>query len=393
MDFHFTPEQQAFRQEVRHFIQENMTPELLEEVEVGWASEGVGLEPHSRAFIKRVGQQGWLGLSWPKEYGGQGKSMVYQFLLLEELERSNAPHPGAALSFCGPVLMRVGSEEQKKEFLPPILKGDYIFALGYTEPGAGSDLASLQTRAVEDGDDFVINGQKMFTSAAHYASHVWLLARTDTEVRKHRGISLFIVPMDTPGITVRPLWTIGDGRTNETFYDNVRVPRKYLVGEKNQGWYYAAAALDYERVGVAPFSRYVMVWETFLDFCKETRLNGKPLIEEPWVRNSMAQLGLEVEAIRLLAYRTAWMIDQGQIPNYEASAQKLAATEWLQRMANTATQIAGLYGQLMPGSKWAPMMGRIERLYRSCRNRTVGAGSSQMQRNIIALRGLGLPRG
>ncbi|MBI2873309.1 MAG: acyl-CoA dehydrogenase family protein [Chloroflexi bacterium] len=393
MDFRFTPEQETFRKEVQEFIARETTPELLKEMDPGLAGEASGHGPHTKAFIKRLGQQGWLGLAWPKEYGGQGRSMIYQFILVEELSGALVPTPGLTLTSVGPTIMRVANEEIRGEFLPGILRGDIEFAIGYTEPGAGSDLASLQTRAVRDGDDYVINGQKMFTTDAHHATHVWLLTRTDTEVRKHRGISMFIVPLDTPGISVRPLWHIGEGRTNETFYDNVRVPARYLVGEENMGWYYAAMALDYERVGVAPFSRYVRTWRLLVDFCKETAWDSKPLIADPWVRSALAQMGVEVEAARLLAYRTAWMIDQGQVPNYEASAQKVFATELVQRMANTATQILGLYAQLMTGSKWAPTDGKWERLYRSVRNRTVGGGSSQMQRNIIALRGLGLPRG
>ncbi len=393
MDFRFTPEEETFRQELRQFLSSVVTPDLKTETGFEWHADGFKKGPHSKEFNRMMGQKGYFGVSWPKEYGGQGMSMVYQFLLVEELVRANAPTPGLTLTSIGPTLMKVGSDEQKNYFLPRILSGEIEIALGYTEPGAGSDLASLQIRAVEDGDDFVINGQKMFTSGAHHCEYIWLLARTDPNVPKHKGISLLLVPVNSPGLTVRPLWTISDGRTNETFYENVRVPRTALVGEKNRGWYYAAMALDYERVGVAPYSRYLSVWQTLVDFCKNTAWNGRPLSEDPIVRQQLAQMGVEVEIARVFAYRTAWMIDKGIVPNYEASAQKVFATELLQRIANAATQIFGLYGQLQPEDRYAPVGGNYERLFRSSRNRTVGGGSSQMQRNVIANRGLGLPRG
>lgn len=392
MDFRFTPEEEGFRQELRRFLQNAITPEQHAETGVEWHVDGFKRGPLTKAFIRRMGEAGYLGVSWPKEYGGQGKPMVYQFILTEECVMASALSTGLTLTSVAPALMRVGSQQQKRMFLPRILKGDLEVAVGYTEPSAGSDLASLQLRAVEDGDEFVINGQKMFTTDADCCEYVWLLARTDPTVPKHKGLSIFLVPLDAPGVTIRPLWTIGDGRTNETFYDNVRVPRTSLVGEKNRGWYYAAMALDYERVAATPFSRYLSVWQALVDFCKEAQWNGKPLNEDPIVRQQLAHMGVEVEVARLFAYRTAWMIDKGLVPNYEASAQKVFATEIFQRMANTATQIMGLYGQLQPGSKYAPVDGQLERLYRSCRNRTVGGGSSQIQRTIIATRGLGLPR-
>jgi alkylation response protein AidB-like acyl-CoA dehydrogenase len=392
IDFRFSAKLEAFRQEFRQFLAEEVTPEVQRETEPGWHAEGVGLGPAGKALIRKMGERGYLGLSWPKEHGGQEKSPLYLFILSEEMARVNAPIPGLTWTSVAPTLIRVGTEEQKREFLPRILRGEIEICLGYTEPGAGSDLASLQFRAEEDGDDFVLNGQKMFTSSAHCSDYVWLLARTDPDAPKHKGLSLFLVPLDSEGITIRPLWTIGDGRTNETFYDDVRVPRKLLIGEMNRGWYYAATALDFERVGGVPYNHYLAIWEALLEVCRETSLNDRSIIEDPVVREQLSWLGVEVEATRLFAYRTAWMIAEGVVPNYEASSQKVFATEHLQRMANAATQMLGLYGQLRPGSKRAPALGRFERLYRSCRQRTVSAGANEIQRNIIAQRGLGLPR-
>ncbi len=364
---------------------------MRQETEPGWHAEGVGLGPAGKAFIRTMGERGYLGLSWPKEHGGQEKSLLYQFILWEEMARVNAPIPGLTWTSVAPTLIRVGTEEQKREFLPRILRGEIEICLGYTEPGSGSDLASLQFRAEEDGDDFVLNGQKMYTSSAHCSDYVWLLARTDPDAHKHKGLSLFLVPLDSEGITIRPLWTIGDGRTNETFYDNVRVPKKYLIGEKNRGWYYAATALDFERVGGVPYNHYLAIWKALLEVCTKTSMNGRPIVEDPVAREQLAWLGVEVEVTRLFAYRTAWMIDEGTVPNYEASSQKVFATEHLQRMANAATQMLGLFGQLRPTSEYSPALGRFERLYRSCRQRTVSAGANEIQRNIIAQRGLELP--
>ena len=233
-----------FEKQVRRFVDEHLTPELREEVE----REQYAIGPLGKQFVRLMGRQGWLGIGWPREYGGQGRGAIEQWLFLEEMAAENLPTSGLTLNSVGPTLMRVGSERSKAQYLPKILNGEIEFAVGYTEPNAGSDLASLQTRAVREGDSYVINGQKIYTSAAHHSTHIWLLARTDPKAPKHQGISIFIVPIDAPGVTIRPLATMGSERSNEVFFEDVRIPAGNLVGEENRGWYYVAMALDFERL-------------------------------------------------------------------------------------------------------------------------------------------------
>ncbi|MBI2871998.1 MAG: acyl-CoA dehydrogenase family protein [Chloroflexi bacterium] len=388
MDLRFTPEQERFRQEVREFIQSNMTPELQEEIE-----HGEPLGPHGRQMYKKLCARGWVGMGWPKEYGGQAADLTDQFIFEEEASRFAVYVGDLTVAGMGPVIMQVGSEEQKRHFLPGILRGDTIFAIGYTEPSGGSDLASLQTRAVQDGDDYVINGQKMFTTEAHVASHVWLLARTDPEQRKHRGLSIFLIPMNTPGIAVRPLWGIGGGRTNEVFLDNVRVPKTWMLGESNMGWYVAAMALNLERSGAARYVRYVRPYESLLQFVREARYDGYSLAEDPAVRQMMAELAIDIRVARLLAYRSFSLVKSGNVnPAYEHSAFKTWGSELSQRIAGVGLKVMGMYGQLEPGSRWAPLKGMFERLYQRTVPNTIGHGTSQINRNVIATRGLGLPR-
>ena len=389
MDFSFTEEQERFRQEVSEWLDREMTPELRAENE----HREMGPGPHAKAFQRHMGQAGYLGIGWPKEFGGQGAPPMNQYIFYEELSKRGVQIPSLTLSSVGPTIAMAGTEDQKQEYLPKILAGEIEFALGYTEPGAGTDLASLQTRAVIDGDDFVINGQKVFTLAAHHATHVWLAARTDPEARKHQGISIIIIPIDTPGITIRPLWHLGDGRTNEVFYEDVRVPRKNLMGELNRGWYLAATALDFERVGFGHYGSMSTRMQRLIKYAKETHRNGKPLSQDPLVRAKLAQLAMDTELVRLLDYRAAWMIEAGKVPNAEASAVKVFHSELSQRLADQAQHIMGLYGQLRPGSKHAPLDGKMEREYRGSYLMRFGAGTNEIQRNIIAQRRLGMPRG
>ena len=389
MDFEFSPEQEQFREEVRAFIRSSMDAELEREIQEHPAK---GPGPRLRSLFREMGERGWLSVSWPREYGGQERPVSYLYILTSETEYHAIPLPTVALQMVGPTLMKVGSEEQKREFLPVIMRGGIEFALGYTEPNAGSDLASLSTSAVRDGDDYVINGQKMFTTHAHYATHLWIATRTDPEVPKHRGISLFIVPMDTPGITVRPLWTMSGERTNEVFLDDVRIPRRNLVGEENQGWYYMAMALDYERASSASPAPIERVLDDLIRFVRETSFNGKPLAQDPFVRAWLAEIATSIHISRLFSNKLVWMMEHGLVPNAEASMTKIWFTEVRQRLYHLGTQIVGVYGQLQPGSPWAPLAGEMERLYRDGPRRRFTAGTNEIQRNIIAQRGLGLPR-
>lgn len=386
MDFELPPNVEEFRQEIREFLAKEWPAERRRRVAAGdnYAEE--------REFRRKLAQKGWLALSWPKEYGGQGRSILEQYIFSEEMAYHGAPAGTVGVGQVGPTLMAYGSDEQKQRFLPRIAAGEMDFALGYTEPEAGTDLASLKTRAVADGDDFVINGTKIYTSAAHRAEYVWLATRTDPEAPKHRGISLFIVDLKSPGITVRPLWTMGDGRTNQTFYDNVRVPRENLVGELNRGWYYVAHALDFERITVFTVATLRAGFDDLVAWVRQASYDGDALREDPEVRDQIARLSADLEVAQMLSYRVAWMISKGQHPNYGASMLKVFSTEFMQRLYQCGTRILGLYGQLTPDSRLAPAGGRFERSHRASVMPTFGAGSSEIQRNIIATRGLGLPR-
>ncbi|TRZ93847.1 MAG: acyl-CoA dehydrogenase [Dehalococcoidia bacterium] len=390
MDFAFGEKEEEFRQEVRDFLSEVVTPEMVEERAGGKYYER---GPHSKELMRKVGEKGWLALTWPKEYGGQGRPLGDRFIFAAEMLNYGVAAGGSGIAIVAPILMRHGTEEQKKEWLPKIARGEIEFSLGYTEPDAGTDLASLQTRAVRDGDDYIINGQKVYSTMAHQVGYHWLAARTNVdEPKKHKGISLFMVDLKSPGITIRPLKTIADELTTEVFYDNVRVPAKNRVGEENQGWYYIAEALDFERSLVVNIVNSERIVEGLIEYTKETKHKGRPLAEDPFVRQGLAQLWIEVNIKRLLGWRTAWLESQGIVPNVEAAVLKIFGHELDQRVAKTGMEILGLYAQLEPGSKWAPLKGIIEHLYRFAIHLSYGGGSHELMRTIIASRGMGLPR-
>ena len=382
MDFRFTPEEEAFRAEVRAFLQQ--------EVPADWDRAG-GEEAFAfqRRFVRKLAERGWLTLAWPKEYGGMGAGIMTQLIYNEELASYGAPNPGIGVDRVGPSIMLYGTEEQKRRFLPPIVRGEVTWCQGFSEPGAGSDLASLQTRAVRDGDSYVINGQKIWTSWAHRADWCILLARTDPSAPKHRGISYFLLDMRLPGVTVRPLYNMaGSHGFNEVFLEDVRVPADCLLGEENRGWYIAAATLDFERSGIHRLVAGARVLERALAAARESGAARR----NPALRRRLADLRVELEVGRLLAYRVAWMQDRGMIPNAEASISKLFGTEWQQRLSRVGMEVLGLAGQLRPGSPRAPLGGRLSTYYLEAVSLTIAAGTSEINRNIIAQRGLGLPR-
>jgi len=391
MDFRFTEAEERFRQEVRDFIRTEMPQELRREGHAAaYSIEHLDIEKEWR---RKLGRKGWLRLGWPAEYGGTPATMMERYGFAWEMAVHGAPMNSSAVSWVAPTLMRYGNDEQKKKFLGLIGSGEIDFALGLTEPNAGSDLASLQTRAEAKGDVYVINGQKIFTSLAHKAEYVWLAARTNPSVPKHKGISAFMVDLKTPGITIQPLMGLGGERTNATFWDNVVVPRENMVGEQDRGWYYITTSLDLERLSVAGVPGLVTTLERLEAYCKETAIDGRPLIEREAVRNALADLHVEVHAAVMLSHRTAWMLHRGKVPYYEASMLKVYSTELLQRMADVATQLLGMYGQVQAGSRHAPMDGRMEQLHRVAVMMTFGAGANEVNRNLMALQGLGLPRG
>lgn len=386
MEFRFTEQEEAFRKEVREFFSQELGPEYE-----GWTP----LQRFRPDFSRKLGKKGWIGIAWPKEYGGLGRPHMEQLIYGEEMLYHRAPASAHILAqnMVGPTLINVGSEEHKKEFLPKILSGEVTFCLAYTEPDAGSDLASMQTSAVADGDDYIINGQKTLISFAGEAHYCWLAARTDPNApKKHRGLSLFIVDMNTPGITVQKLETMFDYAIYEVFFDNLRVPKSALVGELNRGWYYIAQALDHERIFFGAVSaEHRRYFQDLVQYAKETHRNGKPVGEDPIIRQKLAQLAIELEVGRLLGYRLAWLLSKGGVPYAEASMTKVFTTELERRLANTAMQILGLHGQLKEGPQ-VPFKGFMEWWYRFSLLQAVGGGTNEIQRMIIAIAGLGLPR-
>ena len=391
MDLRFTPEQEIWRDEVREIIDSLMTDQVREEMD---GRPDLGPGPEQKRFMSEIGKMGLLGISWPTEYGGLGRSLMDQYIFSEEIGLAGSPYTNStAVTMVGPTIMRAGSMEQKEEWLPRMLRGEVECALGYTEPNAGTDLAGLETKAVEDGDDFVINGQKVFTSAAHFSSHIWLLARTDPDAPKHRGLSVFLVPTDSPGLTVNPLWRMDDGRTNQVFFDNVRIPRKNLIGERDRGWYHVAMALDFERVSLgARFASLTARLKKLIDYANNTIVDGRPLSQDVYFRGKFVELGMKLDVVRLFSYRTAWMIDKGEVPNYESSAVKIIATDLIQETADFGVEILGIYGQLQGNSVHSLLDGEMERAYRGGIFLRFGGGANEVQKNIIAQRGLGLPR-
>ncbi|MDJ0865876.1 MAG: acyl-CoA dehydrogenase family protein [Myxococcota bacterium] len=387
MHIEMTPEQQALQEELRAYFAELMTDELREEIK---GSEGGG--PLYRAALKRMGADGWLGIGWPTEYGGQGRTPIEQMIFADEVQRVGYPLPFLTLNTVGPTLAQFGSEELKREFLPRILAGEVFFCIGYSEPGAGTDLAALQTRAVRDGDEWVINGQKVYTSLADFADYVWLAARTDPDAPKHRGISMFLVPTTSPGFKLTPTWTMGDVRTNTTYYEDVRVPHGYLVGGENQGWGLIVSQLNHERVSLMPAGPSSAMWEEVRDWARATKLpDGRRVIDLGWVRESLAWVHARLEALRLMQWKVAWSLTQGNLHPADASAVKVFGSELYVEGYRRLMEILGPEGAVRDGSPGARVRGRLERMYRATLILTFGGGTNEVQRDIVAMAGLGLP--
>ena len=391
MDLTFSKEDLDFQAEVRDFLTSEYPLAIKEKQDKRLPLEKEDII----SWQKILASKGWFAINWPKEYGGAGLTPTQIYILQTELAGANTPILiPFGVNMCGPVIYTFGTEEQKKKFLPGILNSDTWWCQGYSEPESGSDLASLQTRAVEDGDDFIINGTKIWTSSAHRADHIMVLTRTDPDAPKHRGISFLLCDMNTPGLTVNPIINMaGDHGFNMVTFDNVRVPKKNLVGEQNRGWYVGATLLDFERSGVDYSAGGRRVLEELTDYAKNSNQNGSLISDNPIMRNRLANLAIEVEVSRLISYNIAWMQGEGLVPNKESSMGKVVGTELQQHLSETGMQMLGLHGQLEPGSKYAPLDGRIEHMHLTNVSETIQAGTSEIQRNIIATRGLGLPRG
>jgi alkylation response protein AidB-like acyl-CoA dehydrogenase len=389
MDFEFTEEEKNFKKEISEFLDREVTEGIIEESDIG-----LGFGPHSWELMRKLGAKKWLAPSYPEEYGGLGLSKIYRYIVAEELDYRNALVVIRGLGMVGvdmvgPVILRHGNENQKKELVSGIARGEIDFALGYTEPNAGSDLSQIAMRAVRDGDDYIISGQKLFNTACHFAQYHWLATRTDPDAPAHKGISMFVVDLKTPGISLSPLWEMSDMRTNEVFYDEVRVPKQCLVGEENRGWYYIVEALDLERLlTVGALERTL---KEIIEYTQNTLINGKLLSEDPLTRQRLADMAIEIRVARNLVRRVVWLQDKGTVPNVEAAILKAFVCEVYQRVVEKGLEILGLYGLLRKNSKYSVLEGMIERLFRASFVLTIGGGSSEIMRNIIAKRGLRLP--
>ncbi|MCJ7510166.1 MAG: acyl-CoA dehydrogenase family protein [Dehalococcoidia bacterium] len=397
MDFRDTPEETAFRQEVREFIARE-APKQEGTGDRDIISSYAQVFVQSQQWFKKLSERGWIAPAWPKEYGGAGMTVMQQFIFNEEMAEARATRPlhliiGVAMA--GPTLIVHGNEEQKKYHLPRIISGEDIWCQGFSEPEAGSDLASLRTRAVREGDDYVINGQKIWTTIAHLSKWMLLLARTDPDAPKHRGITYFILDMKSPGVDVRPLVNMAGGyEFSEVFFTNVRVPKANIIGEENRGWYAAMSTLDFERSAIGSAIGLRQTVEDIILYAKEHTNDGTSMLcANPMLRYELVDRLLETEVGRMLSYRVVSLQSKGLIPNYEAAVVKLYNMELDQRIARTGMTVLGPYGQLDRGSKWAPLRGRLEYMYLRAVGSTLETGTSEIQRNIVATRGLGLPRG
>ena len=389
MNFEWSQEEKTFRAKVREFIASCAGPEVADP-----RRDGMGQlvdSPERRAFMKLLSEQGWIGMSWPKEYGGQEAPGVFEYLLNEELAAAGAPFIGKGVGIVGKTIIRHGNERLKREFLPKILGAEIEFAIGYSEPNAGSDLASMQMRGSRTDAGWILNGQKRFTTSAHFADWYWVAARTDPDAPKHKGITLFLVPMNAPGITITNMDTIGDERTNEVFLDDVFVDDDHVVGEVNKGWYYISEALDFERFTLFTVSAYIKRYERLRDHVRTATVDGRPLREDPHVRRWMAVAASQIEVARMHCLRVISKAAAGEVPNLESAMFKLYTTQLGQKIADEFLTTSGAAGALKRGEPYAPMDGRFEFTYRYSVVDTVGAGTNKVQRNIIARRGLGIP--
>lgn len=394
MNFKLTPEQEALKAEFdAHFREEaKRAPEgwfggfeTRFETDENWA--------YYRSVIDKCAQKGWLSLPWPKEYGGQELSFIEQALFAQSAEYHRVPAIDVHLSIVSAGILEYGSEEIKKEWLPRMARGEIDFAQCWSEPNAGSDLASLTTRAVEDGDDYVINGQKIWTTGAHRANHLFILARTDPDAPKHKGLTYFLSPIDRPGIEIRPLYYMNRAHVyNETFFDDLRVPKKNIVGQVNQGWYVTMAGVNFERSGAGGVAAMQRDLEDLVRFCKEHHRGGQQLSKDPMVRRKLAELAVDIEAARQWSYHVAWQQSKNPFSFAEPSAGKYYMTELMVRMANIGLEIMGLYGTLKQGSKWSALRGKFEAQCQITLGFTIAGGSTETQKNIIAWMGLQLPR-
>jgi len=387
----YTPEQERLRAELRAYFTELMTPERREALSTTGGEYGDGLA--YKEVVAQLGRDGWLVIGWPKEHGGQDRSMLDQLIFLDEAAAAGVPVPFLTLNTIGPTIMRYGTPEQKARFLPRIAAGELHFSIGYSEPGAGTDLASLRTRAVRDGDDYVINGQKMWTSLIQYADYVWLAARTDPDAVKHKGLSILIVPADAEGFSWTPVHTMAGPTTSATYYQDVRVPATALVGEENRGWPLITNQLNHERVALTSAAPVLTALHEVIAWAQRTKLpDGNRVIDQEWVQLHLARVHAKAEFLKLMNWRIAWGVGQSPSPA-DASATKVYGTEFATEAYRLLMEVLGANAVVRQGSPGALLHGRIERMHRSSLILTFGGGTNEVQRDIIAAVGLGLPVG
>jgi alkylation response protein AidB-like acyl-CoA dehydrogenase len=386
----FTDEQEQLRRELRNYFSRLMTPEVREQLTSGEGEYGnVDLY---RQLVRQLGQDGWLGIGWPKEYGGQARSMIDQMIFMDEASMASAPVPLLTISTVGPTIMQWGTDEQKRTYLPGILGGETHFAIGYSEPGAGTDLASLSTRAVRDGDEYVINGQKLFTSLIQYADYVWLAARTDPDAPKHKGLSVFVVPTSAAGFKYSLIHTLGAGTTSATFYEDVRVPAENVIGGENNGWKLITNQLNRERVALCSAAGVQHLLNEVRRWAQQTKLSdGRRVIDDEWVQVNLARVHAKVEFLKLINWKVAWGVDKGVSPA-DASATKVFGTELYVEAYRLLMEVLGQEAYVQSGSPGSILKSRLERVYRGTLILTFGGGTNEIQRDIIAMVGLGMPR-
>jgi len=383
-----TDDQKTLRQTLRAYFDELMTPEVKAQV------SGMEGGQKYRDLVRQIGKDGWLGVGWPKEFGGGGMTMVEQMIFLEEQRRSGAPFPFVTVSTVGPALMEYGSEEQKAEFLPRILAGECHFSIGYSEPNAGTDLASLTTTAVADGDDYIINGTKMFTSGATDTDYIWLATRTDPDAKKHKGITTFIVPADSEGFSAAPIHTLSGSATAMSYYENVRVPKENIVGGLNGGWKLITSQLNHERVGLAAFGSATYArTERVIEWARDTETpDGQKMIDLPWVQSNLAEVFARIEAMKLLNWRMAFQLESGFVNPADASAVKVYGTEVVLDVYRLLQEVVGPSALVQSGSPAAQINGEIEHESRLGTINTFGGGVNEIQREIVSMAGLRMPR-
>jgi acyl-CoA dehydrogenase len=389
MEIRLTDEQRAFRDHLRDYFAKMMTDELRRELAQPEFQEGGG--PEFRKAMRQMGRDGLLGLSWPKEYGGQERTPVEQFIFADEIQATGFPLPFLTLNTVGPVLFQHGSEEQRRDICAKILAGELFISIGYSEPGAGTDLASLKTTARRDGDEWVINGQKMWTSLAQYADYIWLAARTDPSAAKHKGLSMFLVPATAKGFARQEIRTVGGVHTNATFYDDVRVPAANLVGKENGGWRIITGQLNHERISLLTVGRLQRLLEDVTAWARTTELDGRPVADREWVQQNLARVYAKVAVLRLMNWQQAWAMQKAQPNMAESSAVKVFGSEATIECSRLLMEVLGVRGILARGTPGAVLRGQAESSYRNALILTFGAGTNEVQRDIIAMAGLGLP--